>query len=83
MTRNEKYQQIKKEAGASGIVLVVLILFWLAAGFGLSGSQTTVLRLPLWVAVSCLGTWAAAVGLVIFLLKYVFRDMGLEDDDDE
>ena len=52
MTEKEKYRQVCREAAATGIALLVLIVFWLFAGFGLSGSAATVFRLPLWAAAS-------------------------------
>ena len=37
MTREEKYRQVRREAGATGVLLALIILFWCAAGFGLAG----------------------------------------------
>ncbi len=79
MTEKEKYRQICREAAATGMALVLLILFWLFAGFGLSGSSVTVFRLPLWAAVSTVGVWLFAILLVRVLTKRIFRDMDLEE----
>lgn len=57
MSDYEKYQQIKREAGWTGLALFVLIGFWLAAGFGLSGMEGEVFGLPIWAVTSSLGVW--------------------------
>ncbi|BEU86807.1 hypothetical protein TAMA11512_02710 [Selenomonas sp. TAMA-11512] len=75
--------QIKKEAAATGAALLVLILYWLAAGFGLSDVDIRVFRLPLWAVAGTVGTWIFAMALVAALLKFVFRDMPLEDETPE
>ena len=80
MTEKEKYAQVKREAGATGLVLVVIILFWIAAGFGAAYIQVQFLHLPLWVWTACLGTWVVGMVLVRVLTKLVFRDMDLEEE---
>ena len=80
MTEAEKYRQVKKEAGATGLVLLALIIFWVVAGFGLASLQVTVFHLPLWVVAACFGTWFLSVFFVRILTKYVFKDMDLEED---
>ena len=83
VTKQEKSRQINREAAATGLALAAVIVFWLAAGFGAAQSDIVVFKLPLWVVTGCLGTWIFAMGLVWFLIKFVFRDMDLEDDDTE
>ena len=80
MTEKEKYRQVCREAAATGIALLILIVFWLFAGFGLSDSAATVFRLPLWAATSTVGVWIFAIALVWGLTKFVFRDMDLEEE---
>ncbi len=80
MTEEEKYHQIRKEAAFTGIALLVLILFWLAAGFGMAQMEGEVLGLPVWVVASSIGVWFMAILLVKFLTRSIFRDMPLEDD---
>ena len=79
MTEWEKYQQIRREAVFTGLALLVLILFWCCAGFGLASVETEILGLPLWAVTSSIGVWLFAIVLVKILLKFVFRDMPLED----
>ncbi|MBO6210608.1 MAG: YhdT family protein [Schwartzia sp.] len=80
MTEKEKYRQVCREAAATGIALLILIVFWLFAGFGLSGSSITFFRLPLWAAASTVGVWLFAIVLVWILTKFVFKDMDLGDE---
>ncbi len=78
-TETEKYRQMKKEALFTFLALAVLIVFWLAAGFGLARFDVTVFQLPLWALTSSLGVWFFALLLVKLLLKFVFKDMDLAD----
>ena len=80
MTEKEKYRQVCREAAATGIALLILIVFWLFAGFGLSGSTITIFRLPLWATASTVGVWLFAIVLVWILTKFVFKDMDLGDE---
>ena len=80
MTEKEKYRQVCREAAATGIALLILIVFWLFAGFGLSGSTVTIFWLPLWAAASTVGVWLFAIVLVWVLTKWVFKDMDLGDE---
>ncbi len=73
----EKYRQMKKEAFFTAVALLALIVFWLLAGFGLSGVEASVFGVPLWAVCSTVGVWFFAVVLVKILLKFVFRDMEL------
>jgi len=80
MTEWEKYQQIRREAVYTGLALLVLILFWCWAGFGLSSVDVEIFGLPLWAVSSSIGVWFFAIVLVKILLKYVFRDMSLDEE---
>jgi len=81
MTEKKKYRQVQREAVATGIVLLLLILFWLAAGFGLSGSEIKIFHLPLWAVMGSVGVWFMAIFLVRVLTKTVFRDMPLSGEE--
>ena len=82
MTEKGKYRQVQREAIATGIVLLLLILFWFAAGFGLAGADIRVFHLPLWAVMGSLGVWLMAIFLVWRLTKTVFRDMPLSGEED-
>ena len=77
MTPKEKYQQICREAGATGLVLLLLIVLWCVLGFGLSASEVMVLGLPLWALAGTVGIWLLAILLTFILVKFVFKDMAL------
>ena len=77
-----KYAQIKKEALATVAALGLLIMIWLAAGFGLADVDITVFHLPLWALLSTVGVWLTAIVLVKLLLTFVFKDMNLLDEED-
>lgn len=79
MTDWEKYQQIRREAAFTGLALLVLVLFWCFAGFGLADVQGEVFGLPLWAVMSSIGVWFFAIVLVKLLLRFVFRDMPLDE----
>ena len=83
MTDWEKYQQIRREAVYTGLALLVLILFWCGAGFGLSGVEYEIFGLPLWAVTSSIGVWFFAIVLVKLLLRFVFRDMSLDEEKKE
>ncbi|MBO6304427.1 MAG: YhdT family protein [Selenomonadaceae bacterium] len=80
MTDYEKLQQIKKEAVATGVALIILIIFWCAAGFGVSGVDVKMFNLPLWSVTGTVGVWIFAMALVWFLLKFFFKDMDLGEE---
>ncbi len=79
----EKYRQVRKEAKATGGLLVLLILFWCFAGFGLSGVDVEMFGLPLWAVMGSVGVWAFAIIGVCLLVRGVFCDMPLDESDDD
>ena len=67
----EKYRQVRKEAGATGGLLVLLILFWCFAGFGLAGVDAEIFGLPLWAVMGSVGVWIfAIVGVVATIIIF-------------
>lgn len=86
MSRKEQYLQLRREAGATGLVLLVLIVLWCVFGFGsyaLTGAEIFWAGLPLWALLGTVGIWLTAIALVWLLLRFVFRDMPLEDEQAE
>lgn len=83
MKRKEKLRQIAREAKAVLWALLAIILFWIVAGLGVSKLDITVFHTPLWAITGCVGTWIFSVIVVVFLVKHVFRDFDLEDEEDE
>ncbi len=83
MSLKEKYRQIKKEAAVCVIGLIVLIIFWIVAGFGVSRLDITVYHTPLWAITGCIGTWLFSVVMVVWMIKKVFKDFSLKDEDEK
>ena len=81
MTREETYRQVRREAGATGVLLALIILFWCAAGFGLAGVPVFVFGLPLWAVMGTVGVWMFAIVGVYVLVHGWFADMSLEDEE--
>ncbi|WP_418871368.1 YhdT family protein [Selenomonas bovis] len=81
MTREEKYRQVRREAGATGVLLALIILFWCAAGFGLAGVPVFVFGLPLWAVMGTVGVWLFAIVGVYVLVHGWFADMSLDDEE--
>ena len=81
MTREEKYRQVRREAGATGVLLALIILFWCAAGFGLAGVPVFVFGMPLWAVMGTVGVWLFAIVGVYVLVHGWFADMSLEDEE--
>ena len=81
MTREEKYRQVRREAGATGVLLALIILFWCVAGFGLAGVPVFVFGLPLWAVMGTVGVWMFAIVGVYVLVHGWFADMSLEDEE--
>ena len=83
MSLKEKYRQIKKEAAVCVIGLIVLIIFWIVAGFGVSRLDITVYHTPLWAITGCIGTWLFSVVMVVWMIKKVLKDFSIEDEDEK
>ena len=82
MTREEKNLQIRKEARATITLFVICFLWHVLTGYLLSGSSARLFGLPLWWVLSTPGVFVIAVVGVIYLLKKVFVNFSLEDDDE-
>ena len=83
MTRDEKNRQIKKEARATFILFLTCFFWHVGTGFLFNGSGIKLFGLPLWWVLSTPGVFVIAVIGVIFLLKKVFVNFSLEDEDKE
>ncbi|HCO28667.1 MAG TPA: DUF997 domain-containing protein [Lachnospiraceae bacterium] len=83
MTTREKFQQINKEAKATLLVLLLVILFWTISGIGVSRLNITIFHTPLWAITGCIGTWIFSVVAVWVLVKKVFKNFDLEEEEEE
>ena len=82
MTREEKDKQIRKEAGATFLLFLICFVWNVAFAYGLSGSGARLFGLPVWWLISTPGMFVIAVIGVIYLLKKVFVNLDLEDDEE-
>ena len=82
MDRKQIFKQIKKEAKATVVVLALVIGVWCALGFGVSRLDITFFHTPLWTITGCLGTWIFSILAVWWLIKRVFRDFDLDEEEE-
>lgn len=78
-TYRDKMLQANKEAKATLVALLVLVIVWLVCGIGLAESNLEIFSTPLWIIGGTLGTWVAAIVAAIVLVKCVFVDIDLDD----
>ena len=83
MKRSEKFRQANREAKATCIAALAVIIFWYLASFGLADSDITFLHTPLWVWGGCVGTWIFAILVTIFLSEKVFKNFNLDNKEEE
>ena len=85
MTEAQKSEQIRKEARATLILFAICVIWHVGFGYGLTGSGLELFGLPLWWLLSTPGVFVVAVIGVIYLLKKVFVnfDLGEEEADHE
>ena len=81
MDREQKEKQIRKEAKATLALFAVCFVWNVAFAYGLSGTGIRICGLPLWWLVSVPGMFVIAVIGVVFLLKKVFADFSLDDEE--
>ena len=86
LSYKEKFIQMNKEAKATWIVGLISFIVWLAGGFGvylLAGNSWTILGLPAWFVLGSFGCWFVGIIGVVYLLKFVFKDFDLGDDEED
>ena len=75
MKRSEQFRQANREAKYTCYATAAVILFWILAGFGLSGSDLILWDTPIWVIGGCLGTWLFSVAVAVWLAESVIKDV--------
>lgn len=80
-TYREKMAQANREAKATVVALVIVVVVWIAAGFGLSAFDVEVFGTPIWVFGGTLGTWIAAIVAAVVLGRRVFADFDLNEEE--
>lgn len=86
LSYKEKFIQMNKEAKATWIVGLISFIVWLAGGFGvylLAGNSWTSLGMPAWFVLGSFGCWFVGIIGVVYLLKFVFKDFDLGDDEED
>ena len=82
-TYAEKMRQANREARATIVGLVVVVVAWIALGFGLAGTGIEVFHTPLWVITGTVGTWIVAIMVAVFMSKRVITDDDLDEEVEE
>jgi uncharacterized membrane protein YhdT len=81
MTYKEKFIQMNREAAATFIAVALIAVFWWVSGFALEKIGFTIFYMPLWFVVGCAGLLILPVCAVLFLVKRVYKDFSLTDDE--
>ena len=74
----QKFKIVEREAVYTGIALIALIIFWLAAGFGTASLDVKIFHLPLWAFLGSIGVWIFAIVISFVLSRKLFTDIDLE-----
>ena len=80
MNREQKDRQIRREARATLILFTLCFVWNVGFAYGLSGSGIRLLGLPLWWIVSTPGMFVLAVIGVLILIKKVFVNFSLDEE---
>ena len=87
MMKDKRYRVANREA-IIGVVLVLLNFgMWYGFAYGMGGGDPTeytyVLGFPAWFFYSCIVTTITMLVLIAVLLKFVFKEVPLEDEEEE
>ena len=77
---SEQFRQANREAKTTVLATIVVILFWIAAGFGLADSDIVIFDTPIWVVGGCIVSWLFAVVVAWWLAEYVIKDVDMKED---
>ena len=61
-----------------GAAVLIMAVFWAAVWF-LKDSSQTILSMPIWFMASCVGGYLLSVLLVWLLVRFVFKDVPLDE----
>ena len=82
MSREQKDRQVRREARATLILFAICFVWNVVFAYGLSGSGIRIGGMPLWWLLSTPGMFLVAVIGVVYLLKNVFVNFDLEDEEE-
>ena len=77
----QKMDQANSEAKATVVALVVMVVAWIALGFGLANVDVTIFHTPLWVIGATLGVYVVSIVIVVVLKHFVFRNFDLDGEE--
>ena len=83
LTDEEKHKQILKEVKWTFFLILIVAAWHIGFAFALDGIDKMILGMPLWFFVSTIGAFIVSVVGVVLLLKYVFIDFDLGEEDDD
>lgn len=87
MKREELRKQLMKESLVTIILYLIYFLWWYLTAYGLGDKDpreyTYLFGLPMWFVVSCIGGFLLITTLVYFSVKYIFKEVDFEVEDDE
>ena len=83
LTYKEKLDQATREAKATVVAVAAIVVVWILLGFGLAGSDITLFHTPIWVIGGTVGVWLFTVAVCVFLVKKVFMDFDLDEEEAE
>ena len=71
--------QANHEAKSTVIGLIIVVVAWIALGFGVAATGAELFHTPLWVITGTVGTWIVAIVVAVVLSKRVIVDTDLDD----
>ncbi len=75
----DKMRQANREAKATLVGLAVVVIAWVALGFGVASTGIEVFHTPLWVITGTVGTWIVAIIVAVVMSRRVITDVDLDD----
>lgn len=82
---DERFRIAHKEAIVGIILVIINFILWFGFAYGLGSgnpkSYSYVLGLPSWFFYSCVLTFIIMAVLVILCVKFVFKDVPFEDEE--
>ena len=82
MNREQKDKQIRREARATLLLFAFCFIWNVGFAYGLSGNGIRLFGLPLWWLVSTPGMFVVAVIGVCYLVKKVFVNFDLDEEEE-
>lgn len=79
----EKFIQMNKEAKATWILFTIMLLWWVFTGLFFKDVNVKIFYMPLWAFLSTIGTMIISTVGVIILVKKIFVDFELDEDEED